>query len=60
MTDGPATVPASSTDGATEVDGAVDLAVPELLLMPLIEVAADVLREVYKSVPMLWLSGLNE
>ena len=28
-----------------DVDGAVDIAVPELLLMPLIEVAADVLRE---------------
>ncbi|HTK16256.1 MAG TPA: NYN domain-containing protein [Acidimicrobiia bacterium] len=45
MTDGPATVPASSTNGPTEVDGAVDVAVPEPLLMPLIEVAADVLRE---------------
>jgi predicted RNA-binding protein with PIN domain len=29
----------------SEVDGAIDGAVPDLLLMPLIEVAADVLRE---------------
>ena len=45
MTDGPAAMPAATTDNPTDVDTAVDSAVPELLLMPLIEVAADVLRE---------------
>ncbi len=45
MTDGPAAMPAASTEGSPDVDSAVDIAVPELLLMPLIEVAADVLRE---------------
>ena len=45
MTDRPAAMPAAPADGPADVDGAVDIAVPEPLLMPLIEVAADVLRE---------------
>jgi hypothetical protein len=40
--------------GPPDVDGAVDVAVPELLLMPLIEVAADVLgigeRTLYRKI----------
>jgi predicted RNA-binding protein with PIN domain len=44
VSDGPATMPAAPAEGS-DVDGAVDSAVPELLLMPLIEIAADVLRE---------------
>jgi len=49
MTEGPAAMPAAppdgSVEGAPEVDDAVDAGVPEPLLMPLIEIAADVLRE---------------
>jgi len=50
VTDSPAPIPAAATDeptpdGAATVDDVVDTAVPELLLLPLIEVAADVLRE---------------
>jgi predicted RNA-binding protein with PIN domain len=48
-TDGPANDgvanDGSAKDGAVHVDSAVDSAIPELLLMPLIEIAADVLRE---------------
>jgi predicted RNA-binding protein with PIN domain len=45
MTDRPSAMPAAPADGPADIDSAVDIAVPELLLMPLIEVAADVLRE---------------
>ena len=37
--------PAAARVNPADVDAAVDVAVPDLLLMPLIEVAADVLRE---------------
>jgi predicted RNA-binding protein with PIN domain len=45
VTDRPSATPDAPADGPADVDSAVDIAVPELLLMPLIEVAADVLRE---------------